>query len=42
MLSWATHIQEVNGPDLGKIVEEGFIVYTKPGRGIDPDPGDRE
>ncbi|MHC4946924.1 MAG: transporter [Planctomycetota bacterium] len=30
------------GPELGKIVKDGFIVYLKPGWGIDPDPEDRE
>ena len=30
------------GPEFGKIVKDGFIVYAKPGWGIDPEPNDRE
>ncbi|MHC4910523.1 MAG: hypothetical protein ACYTGP_06910 [Planctomycetota bacterium] len=30
------------GPEFGKIVKEGFIVYAKPGFGIDPEPEDRD
>ncbi len=29
------------GPEFGKIVHEGLIVYAKPGWGIDPEPNDR-
>ena len=30
------------GPEFGKIVRDGFIVYVKPGFGIDPEPQDRD
>lgn len=30
------------GPEFGKVVNEGFIVYGKPGWGVSPDPGERE
>ncbi len=30
------------GPEFGKIVSEGNIVYVKPGWGIDPEAGERK
>ena len=30
------------GPEFGKIITDGFIIYGKPGWGVDPDPEDRE
>jgi hypothetical protein len=30
------------GPEFGKIIKDGFIIYAKPGWGVDPDPEDRE
>ena len=30
------------GPEFGKVVNEGFIVYGKLGWGVSPDPGERE
>jgi hypothetical protein len=30
------------GPEFGKIIKDGLIIYGKPGWGVDPDPEDRE
>ena len=30
------------GPEFGKIIKDGLIIYGKPGWGVDPEPQDRE